>query len=134
VALIAQFIIFAAIDPSKLLDGNHVTQCLMFLPCLTFGLMIDIQIIVSTYGYKPVSFRDLPYRHARKFMLALGYASLIISLIAYVFCLLVFGGLNKDHVLRQAVFVIFIVKGLTWSPFFGMEFYDTLFEHIYHDV
>jgi len=106
----------------------------MFLPAVTFGLMIDIQIIVSTYSYKPVAFKDLPYRHTRIFVLIIGYASLILSLVAYVFCLLVFGGLNKDRVIRQSVFVIFIVKGLTWSPFLGMEFYDTLFEQIYHDV
>lgn len=106
----------------------------MFLPALTFGLMIDIQIIVSTYSYKPVAFRDLPYRHARILFLTLGYVSLIISLVAYVFCLLVFGGLNQDRVIRHSVFAIFIVKGLTWSPFLGMEFYDTLFEQIYHDV
>ena len=106
----------------------------MFLPCLTFGLMIDIQIIVSTYRYKPISFRTLPYRNTRVIMLVLGFLTLMMSLTAYVFCLLVFGGLNQNPKMREMVFACFIVKAFTWSPFLAMELYDTLFEQIYHDV
>jgi hypothetical protein len=96
--------------------------------------MVDIQIIVSTYKYKPIAFRELPFRHARTIMLVLGFATLLMSLVAYVFILLVFGGLKQDPRLRDWVFACFIVKAFTWSPFLGIEFYDTLFEQIYHDV
>lgn len=32
------------------------------------------------------------------------------------------------------MFVLLIVKAVCWSPFLGMELYDTIFEQIYHDV
>ena len=32
------------------------------------------------------------------------------------------------------MFACFLAKAITWSPFLGIEMYDTLFEHIYHDV
>ena len=70
----------------------------------------------------------------RPFLLTVGVISLLTSVVAYVFVLLVFGGLNKDPSVRQLAFVCFIVKALTWSPFLALEYYDTLFEQIYHDV
>ena len=98
----------------------------MFLPALTFGLMVDIQIIVSTYRYKPIAFSKLPYPYARAVMLILGFLTLTMTIIAYIFCLVVFGGFNAG--LRQVVFVCFLIKAITWSPFIGLEYYDTLFE------
>lgn len=140
-SLIAQLFVLAfmdvkltpsAIDPAS--DGDHVKQCLVFLPFLTFALMVDIQILVSTYQYKPVAFKHLPCSCARPFMLTIGVLTLLMTVVAYVFCLLVFGGLSKDPSVRQMVFVCFLVKALTWSPFLALEFYDTLFEQVYHDV
>ena len=32
------------------------------------------------------------------------------------------------------MFVLLIIKAIGWSPFLGMELYDTIFEQIYHDV
>ena len=67
-------------------------------------------------------------------MLLFGVLTFLMSIIAYIFCLLVFGRLNKDPNVRQMVFICFIVKAVTWSPYLALEFYDTLFEQIYHDV
>ena len=94
--------------------------------------MVDIQIIVSTYGYKPVAFSKLVHPWARSFFLVMGFLSLATTLIAYVFCLLVFGGFEPS--LRGPLFVLFLVKAITWSPFIGLEYYDMLLEQIYHDV
>lgn len=116
------------------LENESINRCLVFLPCVTFGLAADIQIIVSTYKYQPVAFKDMPYRHTRAFMLILSFVSLLQTVIAYAFCLLIFGGINTDPDIRQWVFICFIVKALTWSPYFGIELYDTLFEQIYYDV
>ena len=74
----------------------------------------------------------MPYSWVRPVMLALGVMSLFMSLVSYAFCILVFGGYDKT--LRNVMFAAFIVKAVTWSPFLGMEMYDTIFEQIYHDV
>ena len=76
----------------------------------------------------------MPCRSARPLLLTVGVMSLLMTLIAYIFCILVFGGLNKDPKVREMVFVCFIVKAITLSPFLALEYYDTLFEQIYHDV
>ena len=104
----------------------------MFFPCVTFGLAADVQIIVSAHGYKPVAFSSMPHRWTRPLVLALGYISLATSILTYVISLVVFGGI--DGSLRRLAFWCFIIKAFTYSPFMGLEFYDTLFEHIYHDV
>ena len=65
-------------------------------------------------------------------MLTLGVLSLVMSFVAYVLCILVFAGHSKSW--RAGMFACFTAKAITWSPFLGIEMYDTLFEHIYHDV
>lgn len=112
--------------------NDSINRCLVFLPCVTFGLAADIQIIVSTYKYNPVAFEKMPYRHTRGFMIFFAFFSLLQTLVTYGFCILVFGGINDD--LRKWVFASFIGKALTWSPYLGIELYDTLFEQIYYDV
>ena len=67
-------------------------------------------------------------------MLALGGASLLMSIATCVFCFLIFGHLSEDPNVRKVLYICFIAKALTWSPFLGAEYYDTLFEHVYHDV
>ena len=55
--LIVQMIVFATVDGEIIYDGKRpasgddkrLTQTLMFIPCVTLGIFIDIQIIVSTY-------------------------------------------------------------------------------------
>lgn len=115
-------------------DSDGVKRCLIFLPCVTFGLAGDVQIIVSTVKYEPVAFTSMPYRHTRGFMLVLASLSLIQTLCAYVFCFMVFGGVSSDPFFRKLVFASFIAKAVAWSPYLGLELYDTLFEQIYHDV
>ena len=115
-------------------DNDGIKRCLIFLPCVTFGLAGDVQIIVSTLKYEPVAFASMPYRHTRGFMLALGFTSVLQTFCAYVFCLMVFGGVSSDPFFRKLVFASFIAKAVAWSPYLGFELYDTLFEQIYHDV
>jgi len=67
-------------------------------------------------------------------MLGLGYLSILLSIVTYIFCILVFGQLVSDKSIRTILFILFICKAATWSPFLGMEFYDMIFEHVYHDV
>lgn len=67
-------------------------------------------------------------------MLGIAYLSLVFSMVTFFFCFLVFGGLNADDTIRKTMFTLFLVKAISWSPFLGMEFYDTMFEQIYHDV
>ena len=116
------------------IDSDMIKRCLIFLPCVTFGLAADIQIIVSTRKYKPIAFAHMPYSHTRCFMLFLAFLSLLQTLCTYGFCFLVFGGISNDPRYRHWVFACFIVKALTWSPYLGFELYDTLFEQIYYDV
>ena len=107
---------------------------LTFLPCALFGLAADVQILVSTYSYKPIAFTGLPFGGARFCLLAIGVVSLIVSVAVITMSFLVFGGFSHDPNLRRICFIAFMIKALTWSPFLAMEFYDTLFEQIYHDV
>ena len=133
--LIAQFIVVSAVG-SEILDsgGSQMQQILMFLPCVTFGLATDVQIIVSSRKYKPIAFTNLPFKHARQVMQSLGVISLIMSICAITLCILIYSGIASEPKLRSWLFLCMFVKATTWSPFIGIEYYDTLFEHIYHDV
>jgi NO-binding membrane sensor protein with MHYT domain len=104
----------------------------IFFPCVLFGLTLDMQIIISTWQYKPVAFDALPYKCCKTLMLIFAFASLLISILSYGLCMLVFGGMRSDY--RKLMFGCLLAKAVTWSPFLGMEFYDTVFEQIYHDV
>ena len=97
-------------------------------------MMADIEIIASTYHYKPIAFEKLPFKHARSCMLVVAFATLFMSIITFVFSLLVFGGITSDPNVRNLAFSCLIVKGITWSPYLGHELYDMMFEQIYHDV
>ena len=147
VCLVAQLIVFASVDGDfsvsaaapELLggwdkDGNHIKQCLMFIPCFVFALAADAQILVSTLNYKPVAFKKTPYKCSRPFMLTIASASLLMTIVTYIMCLYVFGGISISKGLRSLLFSCFMAKAVLWSPFLGMELYDTLFEQIYHDV
>ena len=135
ICLLAQLIVlliiknvFSDFDKHK----TDVAEVLVFFPCLTFGVMADLQAISSTWDYKPIAFSEMPNRWSQKLMLAIGFVSLGMSVISYILCLLVYGGYIPD--LRRVMFACFMVKAFTWSPFLGMEFYDLVFEQIYHDV
>ena len=106
----------------------------MFLPCVTFGLMIDLQILYSIKKYEPIAFNEMPSRCVKPFLYLIGTCSLLMSLVSYVCCVIVFGGFTKQLKYRQFLFSCFIVKAVTWAPFVAMEYYDTFFEQIYHDV
>ena len=98
------------------------------MPCVTFCISVDFQIILSTYRYRPVAFTKPPYKCSRYLMLTLGCFSLLMSLLAYIFCFMVFGGLDNNTDMRVLVFCFLIIKALSWSPFTALEVYDTLFE------
>ena len=107
---------------------------LVFLPCVIFGVLADVQILVSIHSYKPVAFTGLPFKGARYVLLTIGAVSLLVSVAVIIFSFLVFGGFSEDPNIRRMCFIAFIIKALTWSPFLALEYYDTLFEQIYHDV
>ena len=107
---------------------------MMFLPCVLFGLAADVQMIVSTFQYRPIAMSKMPNKCIRPLMLGIAFLSLILSLVAFFFCFLVFGGINADEHIRQTMYVLFLIKAISWSPFLGMELYDTVFEQVYHDV
>ena len=67
-------------------------------------------------------------------MLVIGTVSLLVSIMSYIFCIYVFGGLSTGPQARKMVFASFICKSVCWAPFVGIEYYDTFFEQIYHDV
>ena len=76
----------------------------------------------------------MPHKCVQPLMLFLGFASLALSIVTYVLCILVFGQFAQDSVSRTTLFILIMVKAGTWSPFLGMEYYDMIFEHLYHDV
>ena len=67
-------------------------------------------------------------------MMSIGIVSLLISVITYVLCLLIYGGTISEPKARSWIFLCIFAKALSWSPFLGLEYYDTLLEHLYHDV
>ena len=67
-------------------------------------------------------------------MLVIGTVSLLVSIMSYIFCIYVFGGFATGPQARKMVFASFICKSVCWAPFVGIEYYDTFFEQIYHDV
>lgn len=135
ICLIAQFIVVSAVGDQILDDSvNKVDQLLMFLPSVTFGLAIDVQIMVSACTYKSIAFKDVPFKCARCLIMAVGALSLLVSIVTYTFCFLIFGGLSTEPELRFMLFVCFFVKAVLLSPFLGLEYYDIFFEHIYFDV
>ena len=105
---------------------------MLFLPCILFGLCADIQIIVTTYEYEPIAFTRMPHKWTKGLMLGLGVSTFLMSILCLILILLAFGGVHSN--LKLYVFISIAVKAFTWSPFLGMELYDTVFEQIYHDV
>ena len=139
VCLVAQFIVLAAIDEKIFTstnsftggfdaDSHRVKQCLVFLPTVTFGMCVDVQIISSTRSYKSVAFSELPFRCSRAFMMLIAVLACLTSVVAYAFCLLLFGGIQSGLQMRELVYGCFIAKAILWSPFLAMEYYNTLFE------
>ena len=89
---------------------------------------------MSVKQYQPISFNAMPYRCVKPFLIIIGIISFLMSIISYVFCIYVFGGYATGQQARSMMFTAFIAKSVCWAPFCGMEFYDTFFEQIYHDV
>ena len=141
--LIAQLILLKAVDTQFLTNDptqpdysqkDKIEQCFVFLPTAIFFIAADVQILIETYKYKPVAFSKMPFRFTHKFMIMLAYFSLLITILSYIFCIIVFGAINPSPALRKWCFTLFIIKAIAWSPFVGLEYYDMCFEHLYHDV
>ena len=67
-------------------------------------------------------------------MMVIGVLSLAMDIVCYLCCIVVFGGLSNTEKTKGILFSCFVIKSVLWSPFVGMEYYDTFFEQIYHDV
>lgn len=107
VCLIVQFIVLASVNTEFLIsdksDGYNdekTDQCLVFLPLVFFCLAADAQVIMETHKYKPVAFSGMPYRYTHTLMKALSYFSMVLTVLTYIFCLLVFGDINTSDKLR----------------------------------
>lgn len=70
----------------------------------------------------------------RIFMLIVGTFSLLMTVALILFSFLAFTPIVNVPKFLQVFFICLCVKAITWSPFIGMEFYDIIFEHLYHDV
>lgn len=108
--------------------SNDIKQVLMFSPCLIFGLMVDLQILESIIRYEPVAFSEIPHRAIKPILISLGLISLITSLLSIILAIFVFGNLTSEPTWRKTIFSTLMFKAITWSPFFGIELYDTFFE------
>jgi len=65
----------------------------------------------------------------------LSFFSLIASIATYVVSFLAFVSVTVNLKFYVNLFYLIVaIKAFCWSPFLGMEFYDTFFEHIYLDV
>jgi hypothetical protein len=95
----------------------------MALPITSFIALVDIHSIIQTAKHKPVAYDDPP-KAIRTFIVILSYVSLIMT----ITCLVV--ACVKNDLLH----IFLILKSLCWSPFIALEYYDTIFEHLYYDV
>ena len=67
-------------------------------------------------------------------MILIGAISLLLSIITYIFCILIYSDTFSEPKVREWLIVLIFAKAVSWSPFLGLEYYDTLLEHLYHDV
>ena len=61
----------------------------------------------------------------------LSYISLIMTGVCYLVAILSFRNDTSDN---KWLGFVFILKSACWSPFIALEYYDTIFEHLYWDV
>ena len=104
------------------------------MPVIVFALSADTQIIVSTYRYQPIAFSNMPFKGARQLMMAIAVVSFMLTIAVYILTFFTSGGINDSPTMRTWMFSILIAKAVVLSPFLGLEYYDTVFENIYHDV
>ena len=76
----------------------------------------------------------MPFTWLKQFMIGLAITNLAMTVLCYIFCIIVFGGINNSHEMRRLCFAFLSIKAALMTPFIGLEYYDTMFEHIYHDV
>ena len=76
--------------------ATDLRQCLIFFPSVVFVIMVDAQILYSIKKYEPVAFNDVPYRWSKPMMLFIATISLMMTVVCYIFCIIVFGGLSNN--------------------------------------
>ena len=92
---------FTTINNTYGVPSNDVKQVLMFVPCLVFGLMVDLQILESIIRYEPVAFSEIPHRYIKPILICVGFISLITSLLSIILCILVFGNVTSEPTWRK---------------------------------
>ena len=105
----------------------------MFIPSMAFALVCDAEILYQTRIYEPISFRyEIPY--SRFAMALVGFSGAIVTLLLLLFSFLAFTPALTEQQFYQIFLTFLLIKLLLWSPFIGLEYYDTFFENIYFDV
>jgi hypothetical protein len=105
----------------------------MFVPSMAFCILIDTEILIQCYQYKPVAFTKPP-KYSIQILMAIGIVSLAVSAVLFFFSFLAFTPLVTPPQMLLWFFVTLMVKAVAWSPFIALELYDTVFENIYYDV
>jgi hypothetical protein len=137
ICVLAQIIVLTVIKVQfrSLLKGVTPSEevWFMFIPCMVFGLLCDVEILVQTFRYKPTAFKHT-ITYCKQLLLVVGFASLVMSTVLIVFSFLAFTPVITPSFFLQWFFICLIMKAVCWSPFIAIEMYDTVFENIYIDV
>ena len=100
---------------------------------MAFCVLIDVEILIQCYKYKPVAFTKPP-RYSISILMFVGFVSLAVSAVLFCFSFLAFTPLVSPPEMLKWFFVTLMIKAITWSPFIALELFDTVFENIYYDV
>jgi len=102
----------------------------MFAPAFVFILITDMHVLLQTVYFKPIAYEPMP-RFITWSMNLLSVINLLSTVSCYLFAILAIASTSDK---LQAIRICFIIKIVCWSPFLAVEFYDTVFEHLYFDV
>jgi len=115
---------------SKPTQYTDTKRFLMFLPTFTFIAIMDLHVFFKTVYHQPIAYEPMP-GFVRWALNCLAGASFLSTVACYLFAILAISSTSSK---LQLVGICFIIKIACWSPFLAVEFYDTVFEHLYYDV
>ena len=114
-------------------NKGALKKWLMFIPLLSFVIMVDIEIIIQTIKYRSFCFKSEP-RHAKSALIVFGITSLLLTIVCLGLSLLTFGFQRIAIPVKNWFYIFLGLKCLFWSPFVAFEYFDIFFEHLYTDV
>ena len=101
----------------------------MFIPSMTFCLLIDIEILFQLKIYCPIAFKTTP-KYCREILVIIGLISTLLSGVLILISFLAFTPITvttQSTKFIKTFFCILLIKCICWSPFIGIEYYDTVF-------